>query len=549
MVRMSGWSRPSGRRSVPGKGVVVTGGASDIAAAGADGAPPPERRQGRRRRSAARAEGAARESARRPDYRHLRHPFAPQSAYTEDRIEAIHETALRVLRDLGIKVLLPEARALYAAGGARIEDDMVFLGAEIVEEALRTAPRSILARAGARARDLVLEPGTLAIQTGAGAPHATDLLRGRRPATLTDYRELTRLAQAFDVIHMMSPGVEPQDVPVHLRHYETMRAMLTLTDKLPFVFSRGTPQVADCFAMLRLARGLSEEAFAAEPWCYTIVNTNSPRQLDVPMAQGLIDFARAGQLSIVTPFTLMGAMGPVTVAGAMVLSHAEALAAIALTQLAAPGAPVLYGAFPSNVDMRSGAPAFGTPEQVRANLAAGQLARRIGLPWRSAAGCAANVSDAQAAHETQMSAWSAMLAGCTVLIHGAGWLEGGLTVSYEKLITDMEMLQILAEICLPAPDDDLAWDALAEVPPGGHFFGCAHTLERYATAFYEPLVHDWSNFGAWTEAGALDATERATPVWQAALDARGLAADPATAEALDAFVARRAQEGGAPPES
>ena len=284
----------------------------------AGSAPATAERRGRRRgarREAGDAPGA-RGAARSPDYRQLRHPFAPQPAYTEDRIEAIHATALRVLEELGMKILLPEARAIYAAAGARVEGDMVFLGRDmvflgrdIVEEALRTAPKRILARAGARERDLDLALGTLAIQTGAGAPHATDLLRGRRPATLTDYHELTRLAQRFDVIHMMSPGVEPQDVPTHLRHYETVRAMLTLTDKLPFVFSRGTPQVADSFAMTRLFRGLSEEAFAAEPWCYTIVNTNSPRQLDVPMAQGLIDFARAGQLSIVTPFTLMGAMG------------------------------------------------------------------------------------------------------------------------------------------------------------------------------------------------------------------------------------------------
>jgi trimethylamine--corrinoid protein Co-methyltransferase len=257
-------------------------------------------------------------------------------------------------------------------------------------------------------------------------------------------------------------------------------------------------------------------------------------------------------MSIVTPFCLMGAMAPVTVAGALTLSHAEALAGIALTQITQPGAPVCYGAFASNVDMRSGAPAFGTPEQVKANLGAGQLARLLGLPWRCAAGCAANINDAQAANETQMSAWGAVLAGCTVLVHGAGWIEGGLTLSYEKLITDLEVMQIFAELCMPTPADDaaLAFDALAEVQPGGHFFATAHTMERYRTAFYEPLVADWSNFGTWTERGAKDASARATEIWQRHLESPAPPClDPARSELLDAFIAHRTTQGGAPPVS
>jgi trimethylamine--corrinoid protein Co-methyltransferase len=255
-------------------------------------------------------------------------------------------------------------------------------------------------------------------------------------------------------------------------------------------------------------------------------------------------------VSIVTPFTLMGAMAPVTVAGALTLSHAEALAAIALTQLARPGAPVCYGSFTSNVDMKSGAPAFGTPEQIKASLGAGQLARHLGLPWRGAAGCAANINDAQAAHETELSAWGALLAGATVLLHGAGWLEGGLTVSYEKFVTDIEMLQVMAELCTatPAEDADIALDALAEVAPGGHFFAAQHTMARYQSAFYAPLVADWSNYGTWSEAGARDASTRATGIWREILarpEADRLAPDRQAA--LDAFIRRRAEAGGAPP--
>ncbi|QBX99346.1 trimethylamine methyltransferase [Rhodophyticola sp. CCM32] len=500
--------------------------------------------------------GAARDATakRKVDYRHLKNPFPVMGVFSEDRVEALHEAALDMLETLGIKVLLPEARALFKAGGARVDApaEMVFIGREMVTAALDTAPKSIPVKAGHPDRDLTLELGNLIFQPGAGAPHATDLARGRRPGTIRDFRELTQLTQSFDVLHMVPPLIEPQDAPIHLRHYTTMEAQLTLSDKLPFVFSRGTPQVQQSFEMLRDFRGLSDETFHADPHCYTIINTNSPRQIDIPMAQGLIDFARAGQVSIVTPFTLMGAMAPITVAGAITLSHAEALAAITLAQLARPGAPVCYGTFTSNVDMKSGAPAFGTPEHMKASLAAGQLARRLGLPWRCASGSAANINDAQAANETQFGIWGCLLAGATVVIHAAGWLEGGLTVSYEKLITDMEVLQMVAEICAgtAAGEVEIGLDALAEVQPGGHFFAAGQTMARYQTEFYEPLVADWSNFGTWTERGAHDANTRATGVWQDRL-ARFTppATDPDRIAALNAYIRAKTAAGGAPPES
>ncbi len=488
------------------------------------------------------------------NYRDLRAPFPVMNAVSEDALEAIHEAALEVLEDLGMKVLLPEARRLFASAGALVDEttQMVRIGREIVERALRTAPPRIDLRAGARERDLTLELGRLAFQPGAGCPHATDLVRGRRPGTAEDFRELVMLTHHFDALHMMPPLVEPQDVAPNVRHYFTLDAQLSLSDKLPFIFSRGSPQVAESFEMLRLSRGLSEDEFQATSHCYTIINTNSPRQLDIPMAQGLIDFARAGQMSIVTPFTLMGAMAPITVAGAMTLSHAEALAAIALTQIARPGAPVCYGTFTSNVDMKSGAPAFGTPEHFRASLLAGQLARRIGLPWRCAGGSAANAPDVQAANESQFGLWGCLLAGATVVIHSAGWLEGGLTISYEKLVTDMEVVQMVAELCSPmaAGTAEIGLDALAEVAPGGHFFSAAQTMARYQTEFYEPLVADWSNIGTWTERGARDATVRATDIWQGILAGfQAPAVDRTGLEAMRAFADARTAAGGAAPES
>ncbi|WP_256751134.1 trimethylamine methyltransferase family protein [Mesorhizobium sp. Mes31] len=511
-------------------------------------------RDGRRERRRGRTGEAGSETSRRPNYRSLKNPFLPQPIFSDDQVAAIHDTALRVLEELGIKVLLPQAREYFAGAGALIDPDtdMVRIGRDMVTAALASAPKSILAHAGSRPRDLSLELGSMTFLAGCGAPNVTDLERGRRPGTLADFEDLIRLVQHFDVLHMLGPCIEPQDVDNRFRHYAVNRAQLTLSDKFPFVFARGTPQVEDGFEMLRLARGLSEDEFLANAHCYTVINTNSPRQLDIPMAQGIIDFARAGQVSVITPFCLAGAMAPITVAGALTLQHAEALAGLALAQIVRPGAPVVYGSFSSNVDMKSGAPAFGTPEHVKATLGAGQLARFTGLPWRSGGGSAANISDAQAAHETQFALWGSVLAGATMCIHAAGWLEGGLSVSFEKLITDIEALQTVAELCTATPGDTdtIGFEAIAEVQPGGHFFSAGHTMARYRTAFYEPLVADWSNFGNWTQSGSKTASERATGVWRRTLaDFVPPATAVATSGVLDEFIARRTAEGGAAPVS
>jgi trimethylamine--corrinoid protein Co-methyltransferase len=482
----------------------------------------------------------------------MRNPFPPIELFSADRIEAIHDASLTMLEEIGLKILHAETRRIYRAAGATVDEaeSRVRFDRDMVMDAVGQAPPIVHLHARNPGHDVEIGGNALAITTVGGPPNCSDLERGRRPGTLADLKDFMRLAQSFEVIHTLNQAVEPLDVELRFRHLEVTRAQVTLSDKLPFVFSRGAGQVADAMEMVRMARGLDAETFAREPSCYTVINSNSPLQLDQLMCQGIIDFARAGQLMILTPFTLAGAMAPVTVAGALTQQNAEALAGIALAQIVRPGTPVAYGGFTSNVDMRSGAPAFGTPEYVQACFATGQLARRYRLPWRSSNANASNAPDAQAVYESQMSLWGALMGGCNFLIHGAGWLEGGLTASFEKFIIDIEMLRMFRALFQPVPCDDaaLGLDAVREVGPGGHYFGAAHTLARYQTAFYTPLLSDWRNYETWKEAGAVDATRRAHRIYKQTLaDFVPPPLDPGIRDELDAFIARRRAEGGASP--
>jgi len=506
-----------------------------------------------RRRDAHRA-GATAHAERSARYRNLVNPFTPVRLFSDDQIESLHSAALGILERFGMRVLSPRGRALLAEKGAAVDEasQMVRLDPALVSQALSSVPAEAPLIARNAARSCRVGGPHVVFAPVAGPPSVSDLERGKRTATIADFRDLVRLSQAFDVVHVLGQMAEPQDVPVAERHLDTTLAQLTLGDKAPYFYCRGDAQLADCFAMLRIAHGIDEPTFQAAARCYSICNTNSPLQLDVPMTEGIIAFAQHGQLMIVTPFTLAGAMAPVTIPGALALAHAEALFGITLTQLVRPGAPVMYGSFTSNVDMKSGSPAFGTPEYAKAAFGAGQLARRIGVPWRCSSATASNAADAQAAYESQMSLWGALLGGCHFVLHAAGWLEGGLTASFEKFILDVEMLQMFAELFQPvaASAEEIGVDAVAEVGPGGHFFAAAHTMQRYRDAFYAPLVSDWRNYGAWQEAGARTATERAGKVWRDTLAAfQAPEMEAAVQEQLTAFVDRRRREGGAAPVS
>jgi trimethylamine--corrinoid protein Co-methyltransferase len=299
--------------------------------------------------------------------------------------------------------------------------------------------------------------------------------------------------------------------------------------------------------MVRIARQVSDEQLDTEPSVHTIINSSSPLRLDTPMLQGIMEYSARNQVVIITPFTLAGAMAPVTVAGAVTQQNAEALAGMVMTQVVRSGSPVVYGGFTSNVDMKSGSPAFGTPEFIKAAMLGGQLARRYKVPYRSSNVNAANTVDAQAGYESAFSLWGAIMGGANIVFHGAGWLEGGLCASYEKMVLDADLLSMMQTFLEPigVTPDDLAIEAMADVGPGGHFFGTKHTQDRYKTAFYNPMVSDWRNFESWEEAGSPTALDKTTQLAQQLLaECVAPTMDEAVRAELREFVARRVDEGG-----
>ena len=472
---------------------------------------------------------------------------------SEDHVERLHRTAVTYLAEHGLRVLLPEACDLLRAAGNTVDDEMIVrFDPDHVAAAIAAAPSEFTINAPNADRDVIVGGRSLSFVPAGGPPFVSDLERGRRSGTMADQQNFLKLTQSFDVMAVTAPTVEPSDIALDVRHLHSGFATLTLSDKVPFVYARGRQRVRDEIDLVKLRLGIdSDEEFAAEPRVFTNVNVNSPRQLDIPMSLAIIDFARLGQPVILTPFTLAGAMAPVTLAGALVLQHLEALAAITLAQTVRPGTPVVYGAFTSNVDMKSGSPAFGTPEAIKGAYASGQLARHLQIPWRSSGSSSSNTVDAQAGYETMMNTFGAVHGGANWIFHAAGWQEGGLTASYEKFIVDVEMCQMIAESMRPVlvDDDELALDAITEVGPGGHFFGVRHTIERFEHAFYQPIAFSRTNYEQWAEEGSQRCDQRATAVWKKVLDdyePPPLAAD--TRQAMEDFVARRVAEGGAVPD-
>jgi trimethylamine--corrinoid protein Co-methyltransferase len=508
----------------------------------------PAPRRGRR----AREGGGWASGLAQPEWRQPRLPFAPLPGVSEDQLESIHEASLTILEEIGIDILLEEAKAIIEAAGGRGEagSDRVRIDRGLVEGALQKAPEAFTLHARNPERNLEIGGDAVVFSAMSSAPNCSDLEGGRRPGSRQDFRDLLKLGHSFNAVHLFGGyPVEPLDLHPSIRHLEALADIVKLSDKAFHGYSLGRERILDAIEIARIARGVSAAELERQPSLITVINSNSPLKLDRPMCQGIIEMARHNQVLVMTPFTLAGAMAPVTIAGALALQNAEALAGLVLAQLARPGAPFVYGGFTSNVDMKSGAPAFGTPEYMKAALVGGQLARRYRLPYRSSNVNAANAVDAQAAYESVFSLWGAIMGGVNLLKHGAGWLEGGLCCSFEKMVLDADLLQMVAAFLEPleVSEATLALDAMREVGPGGHFFGAQHTQERYRTAFYAPLLSDWRNFEAWQEAGSLRPVERANRLVKEILAAyQPPPLDPAIADELDAFVARRTEEGGAP---
>jgi len=517
------------------------------------GSPSPGTNTGRRR-SGVRGRRVGGSQVPQIPWQDVLNPYPPMEVLSAEQLEAIHQTSLRILEELGIEVMSPRALAVLAAAGANVEHSTgtVRLDRGLIDSALATAPSSFTLTPRNPARRIILGGNHINFGLVAGPPAVHDCERGRRAGNLRDYCDFIRLAQFFNAIHLIGNQVcAPVELPANSRHLDTYRANIIYSDRVFHCSAIGSGRALDGIRMAAIARGITLDELAASPGIITIISVNSPRRFDEAMADGLMTMAEHGQAVVVTPFTLMGAMAPVTLAAALAQQNAEALFGVVLAQLVRPGAPVVYGAFTSNVDMRSGAPAFGTPENSKANIASGQLARRYGLPYRTSNASASNAADAQGAYETQMALWGAILGHGNLIYHAAGWQEGGLTASFEKLVLDVEMLQLMTEFLKPIAvnEAELGFEAIKGVRTGGHFFGEPHTMERYEHAFYQPLVSNWQNYENWQIGGAKDATQRATEIWKRALlEYVEPALDPAVREALDAYVdERRAQIGSGEP--
>ncbi len=505
---------------------------------------------GRGERRGRRGRPAATQGFAQPPFRQPRLPFPPVAAISADELEAIHLASLEVLEEIGMDFLDEEARSILHTAGAEIEpgSPRVRLDRGFVMQAIATAPAEFTLHARNPAHHVRFGGNWVAFAQMASAPNCSDAERGRRPGAQEDFRELVKLGQIFNILHLTGGyPVEPVDLHASIRHLDCLSDFVKLTDKAFHVYSLGRQRNRDGIEIARIGRGIDEATLEREPSLLSIINSSSPLRLDTPMLQGIIEMSGRNQVIVMTPFTLAGAMAPVTVAGALAQQNAEALAGIALTQLVRSGAPVVYGGFTSNVDMKSGAPAFGTPEYVKAAWVGGQLARRYNLPYRTSNVCAANTVDAQATYESVFALWGAIMGGGNFIKHAAGWLEGGLCCSFEKTVLDVDLLQMVAAMLAPleVTADTLAMEAMRDVGPGGHFFGTPHTQARYRDAFYAPLLSDWRNHESWVEAGRPDAMGKAGRLWKEILATyEPPPLDPGVAEELDAFVARRKAEGG-----
>ena len=460
---------------------------------------------------------------------------------TAEQEEVVHAQAMRILEEIGTDVLHAEARKLLAEAGQRVEGDRVYWDPGFVLERAALAPSTFTLHARDPEKTVEVGSGTPLWMNVGGPPFFSDLDEGRRDGSIAEHDTLIKLTHAADVLNCVQTGaVEAVELPVHWRHLEMEYSTHRWSDEVFTTYGTSGPRARDGIRMAEIVHG---GALEGRTVMMGVVNPNSPLIWDFRMADALIAWAESNQAVIVTPFLLAGATAPVSIAGGLAQQAAEALSGVALAQVVRPGTPCLYGSFFQATDMRTGAPAFGTPESIFGVFAGAQLARRYGLPFRGGGGLAsANAVDAQAAAESLMMLWATAMAGTDVVLHAAGWLEGGLVASLEKFALDVELLtQIRRQMAgIGFSEEELAFDALRSLGPGGLYLASPHTRAHFKEWLYMSPLFETTDFATWQAMGEESTAQRANRQWKRLLEAyEDPGIDPAIDEELRAFVERR----------
>lgn len=465
---------------------------------------------------------------------------------TPEAIEIIEANAETVLAEIGVVFKdNPAALDRWREAGAEIEDGRVRIPRGLARRLCQTAPATFTQHARNPGRSVEIGGRNLVLAPVYGPPFVRDAEGGRRYATIEDFRTFVKLGYMSKWVHHSGGTLcEPTDIAVNKRHFDMLLAHMTLSDK-PFMGSVTEPsRAADSVEMCEILFG--RDFTAANTVMTSLININSPLTFDATMMGALEIYAQANQACILSPFIVGGAMAPVSVAGTLTQVLAEVMAGVAYAQLVRKGAPVIAGAFVTSIDMNSGAPTFGTPEAAQITYGAGQLMRRLGLPYRSAgAFCNSKLPDAQAAYESANGLNMGLLAGVNFMLHACGWLEGGLVASFEKFVMDADQLGVLHGLARPVDvsASGQAMDALAEVGPGGHFLGCAHTRAHFKDAFWRSDLLDYKPFETWAEEGGRDTQALAgARVAKLLADYQQPPLDPEIAGRLEDYVARRKAE-------
>ncbi len=463
----------------------------------------------------------------------------------EEGLEKIHNASLEILSDVGIDFYDDEAHAILKQHGVRLEGDTAFFDRAMIGEYVAKAPGQFTQKARNPDNNVTIGGNHVCFAPVYGPPFVVDMDRGRRDATLEDFRSFVKLTYQTPYLHHSGGTiVEPTDEPTHTRHLDMVYSHIKYSNK-PFMGSVTSGEnAADSVKMAEILFGAEE--IRQQPALLSLINISSPRRLDDRMLGALKVYAKARQALIITPFLFSGAMAPVGVAGTLVQLNAEALAGIVFTQMVNPGTPVVYGAFQTNIDLQSGAPVFGSPESQIALYTAAQLARKHGLPFRSGGMFASSkIADAQAAYESVMVMLPAVQARVNFVLHAAGWLEGGLAAGYEKFVMDVELLGMFHKFLqgLDLSENGMAMESLRTVPTDGHHLGTPHTMQNFRHAFHRSDFFDYNSFEQWRDEGGLTATQRANGRYKQLLrQYQPPDLDPAIDEALKAFIAKRKEE-------